>query len=96
MDSFSDFYVQPEESLWYCSIKNWLDNNSFTDYYPNHSKLEATQKEEIRRSLLQSSVGLMMRVWEEVFLLFIDYLKKSKSSPFKRFRSIFARKEYQP
>ena len=77
-------------------IKNWLDNHSYIHHFPNYFKLEPSQQEEIRRAVLQSSVGLMMRVWEEVFLLFIDYLKKSKSSPFKRFRSIFARKEYQP
>ena len=37
----------------------------------------------------------MLRIWEEVFLLFIKYLKYSPSSPFKKFNAIFARKEYQ-
>ena len=45
--------------------------------------------------MIESSAGILMRVWEETFLLFIDYLRKSPSSPFKRFNAIFVRKEYQ-
>ena len=36
-----------------------------------------------------------MRVWEEVFLVFIDYLRKSESSPFNKLNVIFASREYK-
>ena len=45
--------------------------------------------------MIEASAGLLLRCWEEVFLLFINYLRKSKSSPFKKLSAIFARKEYQ-
>ena len=38
---------------------------------------------------------MFLRIWEEVSKLFLDYLKKSKSSPYKNVFAIFARKEYQ-
>ena len=77
-------------------IKNWMDDGGWKDHYPGFKELTIVEQAEIERAVLQSSCGLMMRVWEEVFLLFIDYIKKSKSSPLKKFRSIFARKEFQP
>ena len=76
-------------------IKNWIDSEDWKSHYPNFYDLESDQQQEISHAVLESSAGTMLRVWEEVFLLFIDYLRKSKSSPFKRFKSIFARKEYQ-
>lgn len=39
--------------------------------------------------------GLLLRAWEEVFLLFLNYLQRSSSSPFINLVSIFAKKEYQ-
>ena len=33
--------------------------------------------------------------WEQVFLLVLEYLRKSETSPFKKMSAIFARKEYQ-
>ena len=63
--------------------------------YPNFYELGDIKQKEIEEALIQSSAGIFLRCWEEVFLLFINYLRKSKSSPFKKLKSIFARKEYQ-
>ena len=45
--------------------------------------------------MVESSGTLLLRIWEEIFPLFVDYLKNSPSSPFKRFLALFTRKEYQ-
>ena len=37
----------------------------------------------------------MIRIWEEISKIFLDFLQSSPNSPFKKVGSIFARKEYQ-
>ena len=73
-------------------VKNWLDSNDWQRQYPGFFVLSKHEQEEIKQSFLASSSGTMMRIWEEVFLTFLDYLQKSDSSPFKRLRAMFARK----
>ena len=76
-------------------IKDWLDSDEWKDYYPGFYDLENDEMKEIEYAFLESSASLLIRVWEEVFLLFIDYLRKSQTSPFKKLIALFARKEYQ-
>ena len=45
--------------------------------------------------MLQASAGLFLRNWQEVRKLFIDYIRKSPTSPYNKVLSIFARDEYQ-
>ena len=44
--------------------------------------------------MYQVAVDLFLRVWEEVSVIFIDYLKNLDSSPFKDILANFATKEY--
>ena len=53
------------------------------------------EQKEIEDAMVQSSAGLLLRIWEEVFLLVLEYLRKTETSPFKKMTAIFARKEYQ-
>ena len=76
-------------------IKNWIDSGHWKRHYPNFHVLSLNEQKEIEEALLSSAGGLFLRIWEETFLLFIEYLRKSPSSPFKRLNAIFARKEYQ-
>ena len=71
------------------------DGNDWLQQYPDVQTLTDAEKEEVRTSLNQASGGLFLRIWQEISKLFIDYLKKSTSSPFKHVLSIFARIEYQ-
>ena len=73
-------------------IKNWIDSIKWKRHFPNFYDLELDEQKEIEHAILESSAGLLLRIWEEVFLLFIDYLRKSSSSPFKKLNAIFARK----
>jgi predicted GIY-YIG superfamily endonuclease len=76
-------------------VKNWIDGNEWKKNFPGYFNLEIDQRKEIDQALVDSSGTLLLRIWEEIFPLFIDYLKYSPSSPFKRFLAVFARKEYQ-
>ena len=38
---------------------------------------------------------MLLRFWEEVSHAFLDYIRKSDSSPFKRMKDIFTKREYQ-
>ena len=76
-------------------IKNWINGNEWKSYYPGYDELESDEKKEIETALVDASASLLLRVWEEVSSLFIDYLRKSPSSPFKKLKSIFSRKEDQ-
>ena len=76
-------------------IKTWIDDGFWKNYYPGFHELEYDDQKEIEYAVIESSACILLRVWEETFLLFIDYLRKSPSSPFKSLNAIFARKEYQ-
>ena len=52
------------------------------------------QQQEIKRALHQSTLGLFLRVWEEVIDICIDYLRDITSMPFKNMLALFAYKEY--
>ena len=76
-------------------VKEWIDSDKWMKYMKNFNKLKMSEKNEMNIALQQASGGLFLRIWEEVSKLFLDYLKKSKSSPYKNVFAIFARKEYQ-
>lgn len=78
-------------------IKEWIDSNEWQKNFPlgNFHELDLKEQEEITQSVIQASSSILLRVWQEVCQLFLDYLRKSPTSPYKRVLSIFARNEYQ-
>ena len=77
------------------NIKNWVNGDEWKSHYPNFYQLELDEQKKIADAIIEALAGRLLRCWEEVFLLFINYLRKSKSSPFKKLSAMFARKEYQ-
>ena len=71
------------------TIKSWIDGNEWKDNFPGFYDLEIDEKKNIEHALLESASGPLLRIWEEVFLLFIKDLRKSSSSTFKKLNSIF-------
>ena len=67
-------------------IKNWIDSNEWKKHYPDFYLLGFDEQQEIENAITDASAGLLLHCWEEVFLLFINYLRKSKSSPFKKLK----------
>ena len=92
---FLTFTCNQRDHFGTSNIKKWIDNDEWKSNYPNFYQLELDEQKEIQCAMIEASAGMLLRCWEEVFLLFINYLRKSKSSPFKKLSAIFARKEYQ-
>ena len=76
-------------------IKKWIDDKGWKDHFPNFHSLNENDQEEINESFRQSSAGLMLRTWEEVSKLFLDFITSSPNSPYKNIKATFARREYQ-
>ena len=94
-DYFLTFTCSMKTHFGTAPIMNWIDSGNWKRYYPNFHILSHHEQTEIEHALLQSAASPMLRIWEEFFFLFIEYLQKSPSSPFKKLHAIFARKEYQ-
>ena len=94
-DHFLTFTCNQKTHFGVSPLRNWIDSGRWKNFYNNFYILDDDEQLEITASLFQSSAVLMLRAWEEVFSLFLNYLRKSKSSPFKHLTTIFSRKEYQ-
>ena len=58
----------------------------------NHfHELNLTDQNEYIDAINQASSGLLLRIWQEVSQRFVNFIKNSPSSPFKKLRSIFSR-----
>ena len=76
-------------------VKEWIDSDQWQQYFPGFNELLDYERKELHTALIQAAGPLFLRIWEEVSKLFLDYMKNSKSSPYKNVMAIFARKEYQ-
>ena len=65
------------------------------DTYIEYNKLLHCDTIEMETSFNQYSSGLMLKVWEEVSKLFIDFVTKIPSSPYQNVKSLFSIREYQ-
>ena len=84
-----------EEKIGTKPIKEWIDGDEWKNNFPNYENLSKSEKNEIKDSLNQAAAPLLLRAWNETCRLFLDYLKKSPSSPFKKVKTLFARHEFQ-
>ena len=94
-DNFLTYTCNQRTHFGTAPIKTWIDDGLWKKHYPGFNDLEPDEKKEIEEAMVESSAGMLLRVWEETFLLFIEYLCKSTTSPFRKVNAIFARKEYQ-
>jgi len=67
------------------NVKKWIDSNDWEKHFVGFDNLTDIEKQEIKKAVTQASGCLFVRIWEEVSKLFLDYLKKSKSSPYNFF-----------
>ena len=94
-DHFLTYICNQKSHFGTAPIKNWIDDGLWKKCYHGFNNLEVDERKKIEKAVLESSTGVHLRVWEEIFLLCIDYLRKSSTSPFRNLNAIFARKEYQ-
>ena len=76
-------------------LKQWIDGDEWKDLFPGYNSIHDDHRPEIHTSMQQCAATLLLRNWQETSKIFIDYLRNSESSPFRRCGSIFARNEYQ-
>lgn len=95
MDYFLTFTCNQKKHFGTSPIKNWVDSEAWIPFFPDYDQIPTSDRKEIKEAVLQASGVLLLRNWQEVCKLFIDYLRKSPSSPYKSVLSIFARNEYQ-
>ena len=56
--------------------------------------LDDNERKDVIESMIQAGGVLLLRIWEEISKLFLEYIMKSSYSPYKTVLSLFARKEY--
>ena len=64
-------------------IRHWLEKKGWQYAYPGHNDLHDCDQNEIDNAVNQASAGLLLRVWEEVSKVFLDFLTKSAHYPYK-------------
>ena len=82
MDFFDTYTCNQLHHFGVKGIKSWVDSTDWCHHYDGFFHLDSTSQEEIRNSIKQASSTLLLRNWQEVSKLFVDYLQKSPSSPF--------------
>ena len=55
-------------------IKIWVDSGEWKKNIPNFHELSHSDKEEYKQGVNQAASGLLLRVWQEVTQLFLNYL----------------------
>ena len=94
-DMFLTFTCNMKEHFGTKPIKQWIDGDAWKHNFPDYNYLNSSQQLEIKNALNQAAAPLLLRAWNESCRIFLDYLKKSPSSPFKSVDNIFARHEFQ-
>ena len=95
MDFFDTYTCNQLHHFGVKGIKRWVDSIEWENNYEGFHQLDVSSQEEIRKAMSQASSTLLLRNWQEVSKLFVEYLQKSPSSPFRRVGGIFIRYEYQ-
>ena len=95
MDYFVTFTCNQKKHFGTKNIKNWLDDREWMKYIPDFYDMTEQEQREYKNAITQSSAGLLLRAWNETCRFFLEYLRTSSSSPFKKVMCMFARHEYQ-
>ncbi len=84
------------------NIKKWIDSYELESIII--SKINAIKgltenieryRDELKKSIIQSSAVIMLRNWMEVSTIWMDYIKTSKERPLGKVKQIWWRHEYQ-
>ena len=95
MDFFDTYTCNQLHHFGVKGIKQWIDSTEWECNFEDFYQLDESSKDEIKKRMSQASSTLLLRNWQEVSKLFVEYLQKSPSSPFRRVGGIFVRYEYQ-
>jgi predicted GIY-YIG superfamily endonuclease len=76
-------------------IRSWLKRKGWQQTYNGYHDMNETDQTEVDSAVNQAASGLMLRIWEEVSKLFLDFLTGNPNSPYKNVKATFSRREYQ-
>ena len=54
-------------------IKKWLKHKGWSELYSGYNDMISSDQEEINNAVVQASSGIILRVWEEVSKIFLDF-----------------------
>ena len=89
MDFFDTYTCNQLHHFGVKGIKYWIESNHWEKIFENFYQLDSTSQAEIREAVTKAASTLLLRNWQEVSKLFVEYLYKSPSSPFGRVGGIF-------
>jgi hypothetical protein len=84
MDMFVTLSCNQKKHFGTAAVKTWVDGSEWRENFPGWNDLSKLEKEEIERSLKQSSASFMCRIWQEATKLFIDYIKRVNPAHLKK------------
>ena len=76
-------------------IKNWIDSNKQTKYYPNINDLQQLEQREMKQAIAEAATLLLLRNCMETRMLFLEYLYDNSISPYAQVDAMQTRDEYQ-
>ena len=95
MDMFLTFTCNQRDHFGVRMIKRWLDSHEWEKHVPGFHDFPHHEKVMFVERIHESASCLLLRMWQEVCRLFMTYLRKSPTSPYRDVLSIFIRNEYQ-
>ena len=95
MDYFLTVTCNQHDHFGLNHIMQWINKYEFNHLKKKLGHLAKHEADKLKESLEQAAAGLLLLNWMEVWLLFTDYLLKSKSSPLVNVNELFSCDEYQ-
>ena len=95
MDYFLTFTCNQKGHFRIKKIREWPNDLKWQQSYPKFDPLFDHGKKEIKDTVEQAYIILILLNWMEVRKLFLNYLLHGSSSPLKSVGDLFARDEFQ-
>ena len=95
MGMFVTYTCNQAKHFGVCIIKNWIDSNDWTKYYPNFNDLSQSEQREIQRAITQAAAPLLLCNWMETRILFLEYVYNILTLPYAPVDAMWARDKYQ-
>ena len=95
MTHFLTFTCNAKKHFGTKPIKLCIDSGEWKNSIRSFDDLSQSDQDEFKDSVNQAASGLLVRTWQEVSQLFLNYLMKSPTSPYVNVKSMFTRQEHQ-
>ena len=73
---FLTFICNQKKNFGTSGVKIWVDSKPWTQFFHDYNSGSIIEQHKIAYAVCQVAGGLLLRNWQEVCKLFIDYLQK--------------------